>query len=130
MTDDHFIISAIDFALLRDLARHERLADELDNAEVVDPRRIPANVVTMNSRLRFEDQATETREVTIVFPQDADAPNGKISVLAPVGSALLGLAENQSIVWPFPDGSKRCLRVLEVIYQPEADAALTSDAKR
>jgi len=131
MTDDHFIISAIDFALLRDLARHERLADELDNAEVVDPRRIPANVVTMNSRLRFEDQATgETREVTIVFPQDADAPNGKISVLAPVGTALLGLAENQSIVWPFPDGSKRSLRVLEVIYQPEADAALTSDAKR
>jgi len=131
MTDDHFIISAIDFALLRDLARHERLADELDNAEVVDPRRIPANVVTMNSRLRFEDQATgETREVTIVFPQDADAPNGEISVLAPVGTALLGLAENQSIVWPFPDGSKRSLRVLEVIYQPEADAALTSDAKR
>jgi hypothetical protein len=51
-------------------------------------------------------------------------------VLAPVGTALLGLAENQSIVWPFPDGSKRSLRVLEVIYQPEADAALTSEAKR
>ena len=131
MIDDRFIITASDFALLRDLASHERLADELDNAEVVDSRRIPPNVATMNSRLRFEDQATgETREVTIVFPQDADAANGKVSVLAPVGTALLGLAENQSIVWPFPDGSKRCLRVLEVIYQPEADAALTREAKR
>jgi len=131
MTDDRFIVTASDFALLRDLAKYERLADELDNAEVVDPRRIPANVVTMNSRLRFEDQATgETREVTIVFPQDADATNGKISVLSPVGTALLGLAEDQSIVWPFPDGSKRSLRVLEVIYQPEADAALTPEARR
>ena len=65
----------------------------------------------------------------IVFPPDADVPNGKVSVLAPVGTALLGLAVNQSIVWPFPDGSKRCLRVLEVIYQPESDGALTREAR-
>ena len=131
MIDDRFIITESDFGRLSDLASHGRLADELDNAEVVDCRRIPPDVVTMNSRLLFEDQATgETREVTIVFPHDADAPNGKVSVLAPVGTALLGLAENQSIAWPFPDGSRRCLRVLEVIYQPEADAALTREVER
>ncbi|MEO9163908.1 MAG: nucleoside diphosphate kinase regulator [Casimicrobiaceae bacterium] len=130
MIDDRFIITESDFALLYDLASHEHLADELDNAEVVDSRRIPPDVVTMNSRLLFKDQTTgETREVTIVFPQDADAPNGKVSVLAPVGTALLGLAENQSIVWPFPDGSKRCLRVLEVIYQPESDGELLREAR-
>lgn len=85
-------------------------------------------MVTINSRVRFEDQAAgTTREVTVVLPQDADLVEGKVSGLAPVGTALLGLAENQSIVWPFPDGSQRRLRVLEVVYQPEADARLARE---
>jgi regulator of nucleoside diphosphate kinase len=131
MNNDRFIVTESDFALLLDVAGHECLAGELGNAEVVDSGRIPPDVVTMNSRLLFEDQTTgKTREVTIVFPPDADATNGKISVLAPVGTALLGLAENQSILWPFPDGSTRSLRVLEVLYQPEADAALRREAER
>jgi regulator of nucleoside diphosphate kinase len=122
--DRHIIITESDFALLHRLADHPRLAAELNNAVVVDSHRVPPNVVTMNSRVQFEDESTgERRNVTIVFPQRADASKGLISVLAPVGTALLGLAEGQSIVWPFPDGEMRCLRVLKIIYQPETDEA-------
>jgi regulator of nucleoside diphosphate kinase len=78
----------------------------------------------MGSRVRFDDENTgERRDVTIVFPQQANPSMGLISVLTPVGTALLGLAVGQSIVWPFPDGTQHCLRVLKIIYQPEADNA-------
>jgi regulator of nucleoside diphosphate kinase len=118
----HIIITECNFALLRRLASHPHLAAELNNAVVVDSCRVPPDVVTMNSRVLFEDEGTrERRAVTIVFPQEADSSKGSISVLAPVGTALLGLAAGQSIVWPFPDGAARCLRVLKIIYQPEAD---------
>ena len=120
--DTSILITNFDWARLRSLAAHAPLKDELDNAVVVDSRSVPADVVTMNSQVRFEDQTTgEIRDVTIVFPQDADASEGKISVLAPVGTALLGLSAGQAILWPFPDGSTRSLRVVELIYQPEAD---------
>jgi regulator of nucleoside diphosphate kinase len=126
MTNDRCIITHSDFVLLNALRDRAHLAGELDKADIVDSSRVPPNIVTMNSRVLFEDEATgTTREVTIVLPQDADPAKGKVSVLAPVGTALLGLAENQSIAWPFPDGSRRRLRVLEVLYQPEADARLT-----
>jgi len=118
------VITESDFALLRRLAGHPNLAGELKKAVVVDSRSIPADVVTMNSRVRFENRNTgECRNVTIVFPQQANASMGLISVLTPVGTALLGLAVGQSIAWPFPDGSQHCLRVLKIIYQPEADDA-------
>ena len=110
--------------LLRRLASHPRLAAELKKAVVIDSRCIAPDVVTMNSRVRFEDQNTgERREVTIVFPHEANASTGSISVLTAVGTALLGLTVGQSIVWPFPDGTQHCLRVLNIIYQPEADDA-------
>ena len=93
-------------------------------AIVLKRKRIPADVVTMNSRVRFENRNTgECRNVTIVFPQQANASMGLISVLTPVGTALLGLAAGQSIAWPFRDGTQHCLRVLKIIYQPEADDA-------
>ena len=131
MIDDRCIITQSDFVLLNALGDRDHLASELDKADIVDSTRVPSNVVTMNSRVLFEDEATgTTREVMIVLPEDADPVNGRVSVLAPVGTALLGLAENQSIVWPFPDGSQRRLRVLEVLYQPEADARLTQVFRR
>jgi regulator of nucleoside diphosphate kinase len=118
------VITQSDFALLHRLAGHPHLAAELKKAVVVDSRHIPADVVTMGSRVRFDDENTgECRDVTIVFPQQANPSMGLISVLTPVGTALLGLAVGQSIVWPFPDGTQRCLRVLKIIYQPEADNA-------
>ena len=83
----------------------------------------------MNSRVLFEDESTgERRAVTIVFPQQADASLGSISVLAPIGTALLGLGVGQSIVWPFPDGATHCLRVFRIIYQPEVDETLGQQA--
>jgi regulator of nucleoside diphosphate kinase len=112
-----------DFALLRSLHQHDPLASELERADVVDARDVPPDVITMNSRVVYEDATSgRTMEVTIVFPHDADIEHGKVSVLAPVGTALLGLAEGDSIVWPFPDGSSRCLRVVAVTFQPEAQA--------
>jgi regulator of nucleoside diphosphate kinase len=123
------IITDSDFALLRGFAAHAHLATELDHAEIVASGRVPPNVVTMNSRVLFEDATTgETREITIVFPHEADFMQGKVSVLAPVGTALLGLTEGQSIVWPFPDGSSHRLRVLEIVFQPEANAVLAGRA--
>jgi regulator of nucleoside diphosphate kinase len=118
------VITQRDFGLLRRLAGHPRLAAELKRAVVIDARCIADDIVRMNSRVRFEDQSTgERREVTIVFPHEANTSTGSISVLTPVGTALLGLAVDQSIAWPFPDGTQHRLRVLKIIYQPEADGA-------
>jgi regulator of nucleoside diphosphate kinase len=117
------IVTEHDYSLLRRLAKHPQLAAELNAADVVDPASVPPDVVTMNSRVLFEDETTgERREITIVFPQDSDASAKRVSVLAPVGTALLGLAVGQSILWPFPDGTSHCLRVLRIAYQPEADS--------
>jgi regulator of nucleoside diphosphate kinase len=100
--------------------RHEALASELARAEVVEPSAMPADIVTMNSRVTFEDEATgDATTVTLVYPSAAGAA-GTVSILAPVGSALLGLAKGQHIDWPTPDGHERRLRVLEISYQPEA----------
>ena len=122
--DSRIIVTESDFALLHRLASHPHLAAALSKAAVVDSRRVPPDVVTMNSRVLFEDESTgETRDVTIVFPQQADPSRKFISVLAPVGTALLGLAAGQSIAWRLPNGTTRSLRALKILYQPEADDA-------
>jgi regulator of nucleoside diphosphate kinase len=97
------------------------LEDEIETAEVVERSQIPADVVTMNSRIRFVDEESgDETEVTLVYPSEADASAGRVSVLAPVGTALLGLSVGQSIEWPMPTGHSRRLRVVAVPYQPEA----------
>lgn len=102
-------------------ANVEALREELSRAEVVEPQQMPADVITMNSRVRLLNESTgKTHELTLVYPQAADAAQGLVSVLAPVGSALLGLSTGQSIDWPMPDGTVSRLRVLELLYQPEA----------
>ena len=104
----------------RDADATEALAEELDRAEVVPAERNAGNVVTMNSRVVFEDQRTaERREVWLVYPHQSDVERGRISVLAPIGSALLGLAVGQAIDWPLPGGQVKRLRIVEVVYQPE-----------
>ena len=96
------------------------LRDELDRAEVREPAQMPADVVTMNSRVVVEDESNGERlTLTLVYPAAAGEA-GHVSVLAPVGSALLGLAKGQTIDWPMPDGRVRRLRVVEISYQPEA----------
>ena len=108
---------------LLEIHGHERygaLEEELGRARIVDSAAIPADVVTMNSRVRFQDESGEELEITLVYPQDADVDQGMVSVLAPVGSALLGLSVGQSIEWPMPKNERRRLRVAAVTYQPEA----------
>lgn len=96
------------------------LRAELDRAEVREPADMPPDVVTMNSRVTVEDESGGERlELTLAYPAGAGQP-GHVSVLAPVGSALLGLAKGQQIDWPMPDGRRRRLRVVDIGYQPEA----------
>lgn len=103
-----------------DTPASESLEAELHRAVVVDQRAIPADVVTMNSEVVYEDCTTlARRRVRVVYPRDADAARGLVSVLAPIGSALLGLRVNQTIDWPVPNGRKR-IRVIEIRYQPES----------
>jgi len=98
------------------------LEDELARAEVVALADVPRDVVTMNSRVVFEDMETGRRsEVLLVYPHDVAGFNGRaISVLAPVGSALLGMRAGQSIEWRVPSGKLKRYLVLEVARQPEA----------
>jgi regulator of nucleoside diphosphate kinase len=104
--------------------RFDKLENELARAVVVPREQIPNDVVTMNSRVVFADETTgERREVTLVYPAQADISAGKISILVPVGTALLGLRVGQSIDWELPSGEKRRYRVIDVPYQPEAAGA-------
>ncbi len=96
------------------------LERELSRAHIVSARSVPADVVTMRSRVRFADDAGEQREVTLVYPSEAEADDSCVSVLSPIGSALLGLRAGQAIEWAFPEGVTKRLRVLAVLYQPEA----------
>ena len=99
----------------------ERLREELDRADVLEPEDMPPDVVTMNSQIRFSNAASgEESEITLVFPDDADAGQGRISILAPVGMALIGLTVGATIDWPMPGGRTRRLRVVSITYQPEA----------
>jgi regulator of nucleoside diphosphate kinase len=101
--------------------RFEQLESELARASVVPSDRIPHDVVTMNSRVLFENETTGERlEVTLVYPREADIDAGKISILVPVGAALLGMRVGQSIDWELPNGRKHRYRVVAVPYQPEA----------
>jgi regulator of nucleoside diphosphate kinase len=99
----------------------ELLEEELSRATVVSPTSIPANVVTMNSVVLFEDAESGKRaELTLVYPGAARGQGGTISILAPIGTALLGLSVGAAIAWQMPDGRRRRIRVLDVPYQPEA----------
>ena len=90
------------------------LQRELDRANVVEPEEFPEDVITINSTARFIDDCTNDQyEITLVYPDKADGVS-KISVLAPVGSALLGLSAGQSIPWQVPGRQKLQLRVLDV----------------
>jgi regulator of nucleoside diphosphate kinase len=96
------------------------LERELEQAVVVKPEQVPATVVTMNSEVEVVDLDTaERRSLTLVFPSMAGIETGRVSVLAPLGTALLGSREGTSVVWHTPRGARR-LQVERVVYQPEA----------
>jgi regulator of nucleoside diphosphate kinase len=99
----------------------ELLELELDRAIVVTQRAIPPDVVTMRARVLFEDLETgRRREVVLAYPEEADPSASKVSVLAPVGVAVLGLSVGDVIEWPLPHGRRARLRIVDVPYQPES----------
>ena len=97
-----------------------KLESELDRAEIVDPKHIPADVITMSSKVCLKDLVSgEANTYSLVFPKEADFTQGKISILAPIGTAILGFKLGDTIEWPVPSGLRR-LRVDNILYQPEA----------
>lgn len=100
----------------------ENLELELDRAKIISDNSVRPDLVTMNSKVIFLNvQDNKEMTVTIVYPSDANFAEGKISVLAPLGSALIGLRVGQEINWMFPDGKTKTLKILGVPYQPEAN---------
>ena len=109
----------------RDRNGHDReylnkLEVELDRAEIVDPKDIPADVITMRSKVRLKDLVSgESNTYSLVFPTEANFAEGKISVLAPIGTAILGYRRGDTIEWPVPSGLRK-IKVEEMLYQPES----------
>ena len=106
----------------------DALRGELERAEVVEPADLPRDVISMNStaQVRVDDAelGVHEHELTLVYPRDADGSANKVSIFAPVGSALLGLRVGDAIDWPLPGGRSARLQVLAIRYQPEAAGEL------
>jgi regulator of nucleoside diphosphate kinase len=98
------------------------LADELESAEIVEPDCVPPDVVTMRSRVRVLDMVSgEANTYTICYPTEANFEAGRLSVLAPIGTALLGYRAGDVIEWPVP-GGVRVLKIEKLEHQPESAA--------
>lgn len=114
---------------LLEKARYQGLADsklltdlefELERAEAVDSQHVSGDVVTMNSTVRLRDlESGERFDYTLVYPRDADAVHDRVSVLAPVGTAIIGCRKGDIVEWPVPAGTAR-LEIEDILYQPES----------
>lgn len=113
--DDYdYLEQLLDLPKYRTAPARQELIDELRRANIVEKDEIGTDIVTLNSTIRFaDDKSGEQYEMTLVSPEEADSDKNRISVLAPVGVALLGLSVGQSIEWKMP-GRQNLLRVLEV----------------
>ena len=94
---------------------------ELEKADIVQPGDIPTTSITMNSHVRFKDETGKMREYWLVFPEDADIMEGKLSILSPVGCALLGYSVGDTVEFPMPSGATKRLVVEEIMFQPERE---------
>lgn len=104
----------------RNIEHLQELEAELNRGQLIASKDVPADVITMNSQVRLVDLDTDEEMVcTLVFPNNADIDQNKISILAPVGTALLGFRVGDTIEWQVPGGLRR-LKVTETLYQPEA----------
>jgi len=98
----------------RDLAHLQELAEELERARIVESSEVPADVITIHTRIRVLDLVSgERRDLTLVLPHESDASASRISVLAPLGTALLGYRSGDEVEWQMPGGLRR-LRVESV----------------
>lgn len=132
MSDKVIIITGLDRQRLIDLILDaqageyrrsiylENLRGELDRAQIVAPEEVPADVITMNSKVVLLDlDSGEQETYTLVYPEHADTAQGKISILAPIGTAMLGYRVGDEFEWEVPAGKRR-LKVEKLLYQPEA----------
>ncbi len=116
MNNRYLFLTERDFVRVMTLQPDPALRAELERAIVVPLTALPAGVVSMYSQVRYRDEhAGVTRQIQIVLPEDADVAHGKVSVLAPVGAALLGLEAGQVIDWRFPEREIRRLCVEAVL---------------
>lgn len=100
---------------------HAQVQALLDNADLVAPTDMAPDVVTMRSRVRVtEASGAAPRELTLVYPREADAAQGQVSVLSPIGTALLGSKVGEMACWTLPDGRPASLQVQALLFQPEA----------
>ena len=129
-TKPDIILSSLDvdriYKLIESLPRNslstEELEEELERATIVAPEKLPPNVVTMNSKVKFVIEATKKEfELVLSYPKDMDDSANKVSIFAPIGSALLGLSIGDSIKWPKPDGLLIDVTITDVTYQPERE---------
>lgn len=138
MHKDIPVITELDAARIRQLvARAAVSRDGIDpfldlmemltgQAHIVPGRCIPPDVVTVNSTVSFRDEATgAVQRVTLVYPHETSMAEGQISILSPVGRALLGVAVGRTAAVELPDGSAKEIRILELHYQPEAAGEFT-----
>lgn len=103
----------------------DELENELERARLVDFPEVPTDLVTMNSRFIYLNvNDNKVSEMTIVYPHQANIEKRHISVTAPLGAALIGLREGDEIEWNFPEGKTKTLRILSILYQPEANRDL------
>lgn len=130
MSKPNIIISEQDLHRLETMLEHQakltptmqHLEDELARAQVVEPKDVPANVVSMNARVLITiEPAVEPTEVTLVYPHDFKGDKGQVNIIAPVGAAILGLTEGQEIEWPQPDGHIMKVKIEKITYQPERE---------
>lgn len=117
-------LTHLDFARLSRLdpdSLPSELSRCLDIADVVPSEAIPSDVITMNSRFTIkQEDSSESRELTLCFPKNADAKSGLISVLSPAGASFLGLNQGGKAYWKTPQGSEQSAIVTEVLFQPES----------
>jgi regulator of nucleoside diphosphate kinase len=128
MPTDIFITEIDKARLKKTIQNHSRslnkdktigqLIEEIDRAVIVEPAQVPFNVVTMNSRIRLHVDYEEL-EISLVYPDQADWTNNKLSILSPIGTAILGYKEGDRISWEVPSGITEIV-IKEVLYQPEA----------
>ena len=126
MNEDVILITEKDLLRIKHILSFQKseafedLELELDRAKIISDDIVPADLVTMNSKLKFLNlQDDKEMIISITYPSDANFAEGKISVLAPLGSALIGLRVGQEINWMFPDGKTKTLKIISIIYQPE-----------
>ena len=132
MRDSEIVVTEFDESRLRNLLEGVRLWNardrthvnhleaELDRAHLVPPADVPPDVVTMNSEIAVRDvDSNEEMTFAVVFPSDANVNRQKISILAPIGTAVLGYRAGDTIEWTVP-GRTRRLRIERILFQPEA----------